>query len=174
MIIHKVDRKGTNYYSTILTHSADYDEMVAGTEWVYFFQQDDPKLFPSIKVRFERIDKERQVAVLQINSTFNTVNYFTHELLAFPLVIHYNNENCWEQQIFERLFCIFKAVSVKVLLFWEHFRCCVEAEKGTRMQQVIQMEERAIRFRLVMIPPKFRNMNKMSVFNKLINLYHYF
>ncbi|VDM07063.1 unnamed protein product [Wuchereria bancrofti] len=73
VVIHKIDRKGTTYYSTIITHSKDYDEMMVGTEWVHFLEQDSPKVYPVIKVRVERIDKQRQVAVLQINSTFSPV-----------------------------------------------------------------------------------------------------
>ncbi|VIO94139.1 Uncharacterized protein BM_BM10095 [Brugia malayi] len=73
VVIHKIDRKGTTYYSTIITHSKDYDEMMVGTEWVHFLEQDSPEVYPVIKVRVERIDKQRQVAVLQINSTFNPI-----------------------------------------------------------------------------------------------------
>lgn len=73
VIIHKVNRKGANYYSTIITHCKDYDEMMVGTEWIHFLDQDNPKIYPTIKVRVERIDKQQQIAVLQINSTFNPV-----------------------------------------------------------------------------------------------------
>ncbi|VDK68404.1 unnamed protein product [Litomosoides sigmodontis] len=73
VVIHKVDRKGTNYYSTLVTHSKDFDEMVVGTEWIHFLEEDGPNTYPTIKIRVERIDKERQLAVLQINSTFNPI-----------------------------------------------------------------------------------------------------
>ncbi|VBB25224.1 unnamed protein product [Acanthocheilonema viteae] len=44
VVIHKVNRKGANYYSTIITHSKDYDEMIVGTEWIHFLEQDDPEI----------------------------------------------------------------------------------------------------------------------------------
>uniref|UniRef100_A0A8R1XL98 Metalloendopeptidase n=1 Tax=Onchocerca volvulus TaxID=6282 RepID=A0A8R1XL98_ONCVO len=74
IIIHKVDRKGTNYYSTIVTHSKDYDELMVGTEWMHFLEQDSPEVHPAIKLRVERIDRQRQIAILLINSTFNPMS----------------------------------------------------------------------------------------------------
>ncbi|CAG9534385.1 unnamed protein product [Cercopithifilaria johnstoni] len=74
IVIHKVNRRGTNYYSTIVTHSQDYDEMIAGTEWIHFLEQDNPKIYQTIKIRVERIDKQRHIAILQINSTFNPIS----------------------------------------------------------------------------------------------------
>lgn len=78
IIIHKVDRKGTNYYSTIVTHSKDYDELMVGTEWMHFLEQDSPEVHPAIKLRVERIDRQRQIAILLINSTFNPVKNRFH------------------------------------------------------------------------------------------------
>uniref|UniRef100_A0A1I7VX57 Uncharacterized protein n=1 Tax=Loa loa TaxID=7209 RepID=A0A1I7VX57_LOALO len=80
VVIHKINRKGTNYYSTIVTHSKDYDEMMAGTEWVHFLEQYSPKTYPVIKIRVERIDRQRQIAVLQINSTFNPILHRSTEI----------------------------------------------------------------------------------------------
>ncbi|OZC12049.1 hypothetical protein X798_01230 [Onchocerca flexuosa] len=81
IIIHKVDLKGTNYYSTIVTHRKDYDEMMVGTEWVHFLEQDSPEIYPAIKLRVERIDRQRQIAILLINSTFSPVkNCFYNKL----------------------------------------------------------------------------------------------
>uniref|UniRef100_A0A915PH35 Uncharacterized protein n=1 Tax=Setaria digitata TaxID=48799 RepID=A0A915PH35_9BILA len=74
VIIHKIDRKGINYYSTIVTHCHDYDEMMAGTEWVHFLEQDSSKIYQAIKIRVERIDKQRKIAIVHINSTFNPMS----------------------------------------------------------------------------------------------------
>ncbi|MCP9261763.1 hypothetical protein DINM_005090 [Dirofilaria immitis] len=73
VLIHKIDRKGTNYYSTIVTHCKNYDEMMVGTEWVHFIQQETTQFYPTIKIRVERIDKQQQIAILLINSTFSPV-----------------------------------------------------------------------------------------------------
>ncbi|KAM3719332.1 DNA-directed RNA polymerase I subunit [Dirofilaria immitis] len=74
VLIHKIDRKGTNYYSTIVTHCKNYDEMMVGTEWVHFIQQETTQFYPTIKIRVERIDKQQQIAILLINSTFSPIS----------------------------------------------------------------------------------------------------
>ncbi|VIO94138.1 Uncharacterized protein BM_BM10095 [Brugia malayi] len=61
VVIHKIDRKGTTYYSTIITHSKDYDEMMVGTEWVHFLEQDSPEVYPVIKISCRSTRKQRHL-----------------------------------------------------------------------------------------------------------------
>lgn len=75
--------------------------MVTGTEWIYFLKQDSPKIYPAIKIRVERIDREQQIAILQINSTFNPVNDFSNKLFSF-VTYGENVQSCF----FERLMSV--------------------------------------------------------------------
>uniref|UniRef100_A0A0M3IYN9 PKD_channel domain-containing protein n=1 Tax=Anisakis simplex TaxID=6269 RepID=A0A0M3IYN9_ANISI len=73
VVIHRIQRVGSSYYSMIVTHSHEYYELLEGTEWVNFLGFDSENKYQYIRIRVERINRRAHYADVRIISTFNPV-----------------------------------------------------------------------------------------------------
>ncbi|ETN73976.1 hypothetical protein RB195_017188 [Necator americanus] len=71
VVIHRVQRIGLSYYSTLITHEkGEYNELTAGTEWLQFLNINIDGGFQYIRVKVERVHGKSHSADLKISTTF--------------------------------------------------------------------------------------------------------
>ncbi|CAB3404333.1 unnamed protein product [Caenorhabditis bovis] len=71
VVIHKVQKKGASFYSTLITHvHNEYDELTVGTEWVKFLRLDEYGDFQYIRVKVERTHLKTNSADIKITTNF--------------------------------------------------------------------------------------------------------
>lgn len=73
MVIHKIKRVGSSYYSAVVTHSESKYERTEGEEWINFLGLDSLSKQRYIRLRVERINSALQYADVRIMSTFDPV-----------------------------------------------------------------------------------------------------
>uniref|UniRef100_A0A0N5ARK0 Sporozoite invasion-associated protein 1 n=1 Tax=Syphacia muris TaxID=451379 RepID=A0A0N5ARK0_9BILA len=71
VIIHKIKRFGSNYYSAVITHSHNRYELNTGEEWVKFLGFDNTLQAQYIKIRVKNINTTQNYADVRIISTFD-------------------------------------------------------------------------------------------------------
>ncbi|KHN80795.1 hypothetical protein Tcan_09856 [Toxocara canis] len=73
VVIHRVQRVGSSYYSVIVTHSRDYYELIEGTEWIHFLDYDSSNKYQYIRVRVEKVNRRARYADVTVVSTFDPI-----------------------------------------------------------------------------------------------------
>uniref|UniRef100_A0A915CAR3 Uncharacterized protein n=1 Tax=Parascaris univalens TaxID=6257 RepID=A0A915CAR3_PARUN len=80
VVIHRIQRVGSSYYSMIVTHSRDYYELLEHTEWVHFLDFDSSNKYQYIRIRVERMNRRAHYADVKIISTFDPIACRSFEL----------------------------------------------------------------------------------------------
>ncbi|VDK53715.1 unnamed protein product [Cylicostephanus goldi] len=71
VVIHRVQRIGMSYYSTLMTHErGEYNELTSGTEWLQFLDITKDGGFQYIRVKVERVHPKSHSADLKVLTTF--------------------------------------------------------------------------------------------------------
>ncbi len=75
VVIHRVYRNGSDFYSTLITDRGNFYALTEGTEWTRYLEVNDDGSLQLIRVRVLRIDARKHSANIHISTTFDPVGH---------------------------------------------------------------------------------------------------